>query len=224
MFLDAGTGVGVVAIELCRHYPHLHAVGLEPQAVPLAEARRNVAAAQLDQRIELRAQRVEDLTDREAFDLAYLPQVFMPVEVVRRGLRTVFQVLRPGGCCCRRSAYWARIWALRCHGCGAPSGVGRRSSRSRLQKWCWRRGSRPCRPAAPLAARHKESWASVRREVRPGTQSQERSEATPNATVVRQHDGRRARYRGRARNRPSQPFAAPLNGYLCDIRLYPRLL
>jgi 2-polyprenyl-3-methyl-5-hydroxy-6-metoxy-1,4-benzoquinol methylase len=96
-FLDAGTGVGVIAIELCRHYPHLHVVGLEPQAAPLAEARRNVAAAQLEQRIELRAQRIEDLTDHESFDLAYLPQVFMPVDVVRRGLRTIFQALRPGG-------------------------------------------------------------------------------------------------------------------------------
>jgi 2-polyprenyl-3-methyl-5-hydroxy-6-metoxy-1,4-benzoquinol methylase len=96
-FLDAGTGVGVIAIELCRRYPHLHAVGLEPQAAPLAEARRNVADAQLNRRIELRPQRVEDLTDREAFDLAYLPQVFMPVEVVQRGLHTVFQALRPGG-------------------------------------------------------------------------------------------------------------------------------
>jgi len=96
-FLDAGTGVGVIAIEFCRLYPNLHAVGLEPQAAPLAEARRNVAAANLSDRIELRMQRVEDLTDRAAFDLAYLPQVFMPVEVVRQGLHTILRALRPGG-------------------------------------------------------------------------------------------------------------------------------
>ena len=54
-FLDVGTGVGIIAIELCRLYPKLHAVGLEPQAAPLAEARRNVAAANLERRIELRA-------------------------------------------------------------------------------------------------------------------------------------------------------------------------
>jgi predicted O-methyltransferase YrrM len=96
-FLDVGTGVGIVAIEHCRLFPNLHVVGLEPQEAPLAEARRNIAAANLGNRIELRSQHVEDLTDREAFDLAYLPQVFMPVEVVKRGLGTIWRALRPGG-------------------------------------------------------------------------------------------------------------------------------
>jgi hypothetical protein len=43
-FLDVGTGVGAIAIQMCRLFPRLHVVGLEPQDAPLAEARRNVAA------------------------------------------------------------------------------------------------------------------------------------------------------------------------------------
>jgi predicted O-methyltransferase YrrM len=82
---------------MCRLFPRLHVIGLEPQDAPLAEARRNVAAAKLGERIELRAQRIEDLADREAFDLVWLPQVFLPREVLERGLRRAWAALRPGG-------------------------------------------------------------------------------------------------------------------------------
>jgi predicted O-methyltransferase YrrM len=89
--------VGVIAIELCRSYPALRVVGLEPAAAPLAQARRNVEAANLADRIELRQQRVEDLGDTEAFDLAYVAQVFLPDAAFEAGLRNVWRALRPGG-------------------------------------------------------------------------------------------------------------------------------
>lgn len=96
-FLDVGVGVGVIAIELCRAYPALRVVGLEPAAAPLAQARRNVAAAELVDRIELRQQGVQDLQDSEAFDLAYVAQVFIPDGVFEAGLVNVWRALRPGG-------------------------------------------------------------------------------------------------------------------------------
>lgn len=96
-FLDIGTGVGAIAITACRFLPDLHVVGLEPQDAPLAEARRNIAAAGLTNRIELRQQYIEDMEDREAFDLAFFPQVFMPEDVVKRGLNNIWRALRPGG-------------------------------------------------------------------------------------------------------------------------------
>ncbi|HLZ07353.1 MAG TPA: methyltransferase domain-containing protein [Chloroflexota bacterium] len=96
-FLDIGLGVGVISIELCQIYPHLRVVGLEPGPVQAEEARRNIAAAGLTHRIEVRAQRLEDLADRDAYDLVYLPQVFMPVEVVKTGLERILKALRPGG-------------------------------------------------------------------------------------------------------------------------------
>jgi 2-polyprenyl-3-methyl-5-hydroxy-6-metoxy-1,4-benzoquinol methylase len=96
-FLDVGLGVGIISIEMCRIYPELSVVGLEPGSVQAAEARRNIAEAGFEDRIEVRPQRLEELTDREAFDLVYLPQVFMPVDVVRDGLGSVHCALRPGG-------------------------------------------------------------------------------------------------------------------------------
>ncbi|HEX6507372.1 MAG TPA: class I SAM-dependent methyltransferase, partial [Chloroflexota bacterium] len=96
-FLDIGMGVGVNCIELCRIYPHLRAVGLEPGATQAAEARRSIAEAGLENRIEVRSQHVEDLTDRETYDLAFFPQVFMPVEVLDVGAPKVRDALRPGG-------------------------------------------------------------------------------------------------------------------------------
>jgi 2-polyprenyl-3-methyl-5-hydroxy-6-metoxy-1,4-benzoquinol methylase len=96
-FLDVGTGVATIAIQMCRLFPTLHVVGLEPQDAPMTEARRNVTVAKLSDRIELRAQRIENLTDRDAFDLVWLPPVFLPREVLERGLRRSWAALRPGG-------------------------------------------------------------------------------------------------------------------------------
>ena len=53
-FLDVGAGVAAVTVEMCRRYPALRAVAIEPQEAPLALARRNVEAAGLTDRIELR--------------------------------------------------------------------------------------------------------------------------------------------------------------------------
>ena len=95
--LDVGTGVAAVAIGLAREFPSLRVVGLEPAAAPMAEARRNVAAAGLEGRVELRSQRVEDLADEAAFDFAFLPIVFLPTDTLRSGLAAVLRALRPGG-------------------------------------------------------------------------------------------------------------------------------
>jgi predicted O-methyltransferase YrrM len=95
--LDVGTGVAGIALALCRRFPALRVVGLEPARAPMAEARRNVLAADMADRVELRAQRVEDLTDADAFDFAFLPIVFLSTETVRAGLHAIHRALRPGG-------------------------------------------------------------------------------------------------------------------------------
>lgn len=94
-FLDVGCGVGVVSIELCRMYPGLCAVGLEP----LAEARRlaeeKIAEAGLAGRVEVRDQLVEDLDERDAYDFSFVPSVFLG-EAFEDGLAAVHRALRSG--------------------------------------------------------------------------------------------------------------------------------
>lgn len=96
-FLDVGAGVAAVSIAMCRQYPAIRAVGLEPAHAPLALARRNLAGAGLEDRVELRCQRVEELADEEAFDVAWLPSSFISTDVFAIALRTVHRSLRPGG-------------------------------------------------------------------------------------------------------------------------------
>jgi hypothetical protein len=96
-FLDVGAGVGAVGLVMCGLYPTLRVVGLEPQTGPRELAARNIAAAGLDARVEIRPLLVEELTDRAAFDLAWLPQVFLPAAAFAQGLRTTLAALRPGG-------------------------------------------------------------------------------------------------------------------------------
>jgi precorrin-6B methylase 2 len=96
-FLDVGAGVGAISIELCRRYPELRAVGLEPADAPRALARANVEAAGLADRIELREQLIEEVEDVEAFDLVWLPLSFLPLEVVPAALARVHRAMRPGG-------------------------------------------------------------------------------------------------------------------------------
>jgi SAM-dependent methyltransferase len=96
-FLDVGAGVGAVSIELCRRFPRLRAVGLEPAEAPLGLARRNVAAAGLEERLELRQLLIQDLDEVEAFDIAWLPLNFLPPAVIPVALERVCAALRPGG-------------------------------------------------------------------------------------------------------------------------------
>ena len=65
-FLYVGVGVGVIAIEMCQVYPALRVVGLEPAEAPRRLAVGRVAAAGLTDRIEIRAQAVEDSDRRGA--------------------------------------------------------------------------------------------------------------------------------------------------------------
>jgi SAM-dependent methyltransferase len=97
VFLDVGAGVAAVSIALCLRHPRLRAVALEPLEAPLELARRSVADAGLADRIEIRAGRIEDLEEHEAFDLVWLPGNFLGSAALPRALAVVREALRPGG-------------------------------------------------------------------------------------------------------------------------------
>lgn len=96
-FVDIGTGVAALSIEMARLWPALRVVGLEPWAPAIALARTNVEKAGLADRIELRYQGGEELTDTEAFDLAWIPVPFIPERVLAAVLERTASALRPDG-------------------------------------------------------------------------------------------------------------------------------
>jgi predicted O-methyltransferase YrrM len=96
-FLDVGTGVGLLACAAATVWPNASVVGIDVWEPSLERARANVAGAGLSDRIELREQRVEDLTDEQAFDCAWVPTFFLHEESFVDALPAIVRSVRPGG-------------------------------------------------------------------------------------------------------------------------------
>ena len=96
-FLDVGVGVGCLSIEMARLWPSLRVVGVDPWAPSIALAEQNVARAGLESRIEFRIQAAQDLPDRNAFDLCWIPSAFLHADLIPAILDRMFTALRPGG-------------------------------------------------------------------------------------------------------------------------------
>lgn len=96
-FLDVGSGVGEIAIAMCRRYPTLRAVALDPLEAAMALAEGNVRNAVLEARIELRRGRVEHLAEDASFDIAQVPVAFFPDDALTMALTRLRGALRPGG-------------------------------------------------------------------------------------------------------------------------------
>ena len=139
--LDVGAGAAGLSIALCRHFPNLAAVALEPAPHPAAAGERLIREAGLAARIALRRERVEDIADASAYDLAFLPQMFLPDAIIAASAATLFRALRPGG------------WLL----AAAPRPPGRRPLRRPLAAQDPALGRQPARrrgtPAPPRGRR-----------------------------------------------------------------------
>ena len=72
-------------------------VGLDILEPALALAEANIAEHGLGERIALRRQSIVELDDEAAFNLAWLPSMFMPAEVVDEALPRLSRALAPGG-------------------------------------------------------------------------------------------------------------------------------
>jgi len=96
-FLDVGVGVAAISIRLVERLPGTRAVGLDvlPHVLELAQA--EVARRGLSDSIELRLQSVADLHDQDRYDLAWVPQGFIPRDAFLDGIHNVFRALTPGG-------------------------------------------------------------------------------------------------------------------------------
>jgi precorrin-6B methylase 2 len=96
-FLDIGVGVAALSIAMARAWPTLKIVGIDPWLPAIAMGREAVTAAGLGDRIELREQTGQEMVDRNAFDLAWLPSLFVPHQAVPGIVARVFTALKPGG-------------------------------------------------------------------------------------------------------------------------------
>ena len=96
-FLDVGAGVATLSIEMARAWPLLRVVGLEPWAPALRIASSRVRAAGLDERVELRAGVGQELADGAAFDLVWIPSLFIPPFAIAEVLARARRALRRGG-------------------------------------------------------------------------------------------------------------------------------
>jgi len=97
VLLDVGAGVAALSVAFCRAFPALKVVGLEPWGPALRLGQREISDARLSARIELRAQRVEELADADAYDIAWLAGPFLPPAIVPAALKRTFAALKPGG-------------------------------------------------------------------------------------------------------------------------------
>lgn len=95
--LDVGSGVAALTVACCRTFPQVVAVGLEPWEAAMELGRATVTAAGLDDRITLRTDRVQDVTDEDVFDLAWMPALFLSATVLEAATPRVAASLRPGG-------------------------------------------------------------------------------------------------------------------------------
>jgi SAM-dependent methyltransferase len=96
-FLDIGIGVAGLSIAMARTWLALRIVGVDVWGPSVALARENVRAAAMEDRIEVRQQSAEDLSDVNAFDLAWIPIAFVPAAALPASLRRVHRALRSGG-------------------------------------------------------------------------------------------------------------------------------
>jgi hypothetical protein len=95
--LDVGVGVAALSIALAERFPGIHIVGLDVLPAALEIAGTQIAVAALRDTIELRLQSIAELTDEAAFDLAWIPQIFIAPADLDAGLGRVWSALCPGG-------------------------------------------------------------------------------------------------------------------------------
>ncbi len=96
-FLDVGIGAAWLAIQAAQYGPRMRIVGLDilEPALKLAEA--NIAEHGFKERITVRRQSITELDDEAAYNLAWLPSMFLPLEVVDEALPRIVRALLPGG-------------------------------------------------------------------------------------------------------------------------------
>lgn len=94
VYVDIGVGGAGGAIGMAKAFPKVRVVGIDPLPAALIEARANVAAHGMQDRIELRAQRGDELTEVDHFDAAFVPSKFFDDAAFESTLHTLAKALK----------------------------------------------------------------------------------------------------------------------------------
>jgi hypothetical protein len=146
VMVDVGVGGAGGAIGFCKAFPTLRVVGIDPLPAALIEARANVSAQKMGDRIELRAQRGDELIDSRAFDVAFVPAKFMDERGFEGTLTALHNALKKDG------VILTGAW----HDVGEP----RASAVSRLRAELW--GSGPRTAAAVTGMLERAGYHDIR--------------------------------------------------------------
>jgi hypothetical protein len=95
-FLDVGVGVAALSIAIAERFPGTQIVGLDVLPAALEIARTQIAVAEMRGVIELRLESVADLSEKDAFDLAWVPQMFLPQDDLGTGYSESGRRFAPG--------------------------------------------------------------------------------------------------------------------------------
>lgn len=95
--LDVGAGVAALSVAMCRVWPQVRVVAVDPWQPALDLARKLIADAGLADRIELRSHGAEELADDAEHDFAWVPTFFIPGALLEQVAERVHVALRPGG-------------------------------------------------------------------------------------------------------------------------------
>ncbi|HEY8107687.1 MAG TPA: class I SAM-dependent methyltransferase [Gaiellaceae bacterium] len=116
--LDVATGTAAVAIELAGASLDRTVVGVDQSPEMLAAGRERIARGELNDRIELREGRAEDLPVGDAeFDAVTFTYLLRYVDDVPATLRELVRVVRPGGTVAMLEfglprGVWRPLWEL----------------------------------------------------------------------------------------------------------------
>ena len=95
--LDVGVGGAGGAIAMAKHFPKLRVTGIDCLRAAHLEAKTAVAAAGLQNRIEIRLQRAEEMPDENVFHTAFVASKFFERSLLEPILESVRRALVPGG-------------------------------------------------------------------------------------------------------------------------------
>ena len=100
--LFVGAGTGLIAIEAATLWPKTRVVSLDLNANAIERAEQNIARkvladSRLAGRVTARRAKVEEMNDKDQFDLVWLPSMFLPCDVCEGALSRLAHALKSDG-------------------------------------------------------------------------------------------------------------------------------